>query len=336
MLGKVRQAICAISGLLLLSAPAISAAEKNQSEYSQIKFKLLPRDCPARRLQFPDVDLGVLNLTENRLLGSEVGKALTKSRPLLARGNVYIPPNTFVTYSPNGNFYKNPQFLKGLPENAFDGIVLRFIAMQDDEIGRGDQGLIALSRFKTLRTAVLSRAEITDKGLSSLKACRELELLDLLGCEMQGHFLKELVPCKNLKVLDLQYSSIDKNYFKYLAEYPALATLNLNRSGVNMKALTVLPACKSLTSLDLSSNPEVNDNIVPIALAMPKLKYLDLNKTGVSENGLERLRAKKIFTSKLELYASSPKKIEKMKARRKAKDADAETLFGPVSRGRKL
>ncbi|MBX9939909.1 MAG: hypothetical protein K2Y32_11685 [Candidatus Obscuribacterales bacterium] len=318
------------------AAAQSETAKKSDYRELQSQFRIQAKPSPERFLKFPDVDLGILVVTENKFVISEAGKAGSKSKTLLARGNVKIPADCFVTFCPNGNFYKDPKRISCLPENSFDGVLFRFIAMEDEEFGRGDRGLQAMGRFKNLRLADLDRAEISENSLSALRNCRELEVLHLFATDAKGRFLKEMLPCQSLKVLDLAYTSLDKDYLQYIPRYPKLYKLNLSRTGLDAASLTPLKDCKSLIFLDLSSNPAIKDDIIPVALSIKQLKFLNLDKTNVTNKALKTLQQKGIITSKAELYASDPKQLKKMEARKKNRYSDAETLFGPVSRGRKL
>lgn len=327
--------VTAITACFAGFSPTWAAKE---SDYNSLldNCRLQPKPCPARCLKFPDVDLGVVLIKPNQLFASEPDDVVSKAKPVPARGTVNVPADSFVTYCPNGNFYKNPQLLTQLPANAFDGLVFRFIAIDDQEVGRGDRGLQAMSRFKTLRIADLEKADFSDESLASLKECRDLEILQLYGTDLRGHFLKELTSCQKLKVLFLPYTDIDKRYLHYLNKYPQLCKLNLVRSGVDAVALAPLKDCKNLSSLDLSANAGIKDDIVPLALSMKQLKFLYLGKTNVSSEARKKLEGNNIITNKGHLAGKDHKEKNRLKNHKKKNENDVEIIFGPVSRGRKL
>ena len=298
-----------------------------------------PLATPARTLKFPgNVSYGGLIVCDQPLF--IIHNTESNAPTCKAQGTIQIPANKFVVFAPNFNYINNPHVLDSLPANAFDGIILRFIAMEDKDEGKGDIALAALNHFTSLRSLDLQKAEITDAGLSKLKDLKNLEAIELFNTSVNGTFLKDLTGSKKLRALLISYNALDLNCLKYLPQFPLLAKLDLGRTRLTVPAIKPLQQCPNLQILDISDNSNIDDSVVELLLSMKHLKTLRAKKTALSSKGIDRLskaglRPQDVF------WEAQVEAAEAAAARRRAggkteKQDAVEEIFSPVSRGRGL
>lgn len=247
-----------------------------------------------------------------------------------ALGTVKVPPNKFVTFCPSFTFFDNPHGLDKLPTNAFDSVLLHFMAMEDKDNGKGDRALAALNHFRTIRSIDCNKAEISDEGLSQVKDLQELESLNLFSTEIKGAFLKNLSGCRKLRFIDLAHTSLDPHNLQYLQHFKALQKLGLMRTGAKGSTLRPLGQCSNLESLDLAYNPDVDDTLVEALKPLKKLKFVRVRDTSISDKGLKELNALGIHATR-EL-SKSPKTVSPNAREEQAKKHDIERILAPISR----
>lgn len=288
-----------------------------------------------RILHFPDTNYGGLILCDRpRTSFRNDNSNYPTAR---AQGVVHIPAGKFVVYSPNFNFFKNPHALDNLPANAFDGLVFRFLAMDDQDEGKADAGLQALAKFKQLRSLDFEGAEITEKGLAYIREISAVESLNLSRTEASGAFLKDCKNCTHLRIIDAYDSPIKSENMKYLARCPQLVWLSISNTGITNEAVKHFSACKQLVQLDISRNPAIDDSALPYLLGLKSLRFLNLAKTSISEQGLQKLTsALPQLTAVNELYIFKGRQKEKKAFGLRPHNKELDDIFKPISRGRAL
>lgn len=325
------------------SSGSVSAAD--QAMFSNLGVYLpSPQATPSRLLNFPgDKSYGGIVVCDAPVF--VLHEQTTHSVSFKAQGTVKVPANKFVLFAPNANYIATPHALDHLPANSFDGVIFRFMAMEDSDEGKGDPALAALSHFTSLRSLDLQKAEITDKGLSQLNKLKELEYLGLFSTEVKGTFLKDILALKKLRVLLLSHDGIDPACLKYLPQFPELVQLNLCRTRLTNAGALPLAQCLNLRVLDISDNPQIDDAVVAVIKPLKKLQHLRMNNTRISDRALIQLAQAGIKAVGTEAYdsahrssvsATAARKFADYKKGRSSERSDMETIFGPMSRGRGL
>lgn len=290
---------------------------------------------PARVLTFPNnLNYGGLIISSQANSGSG-----TNSRTYKAEGTLEIQPNKIVTFCPSINFYKFPHALDSMPSNSFDAVMVRYMSMDDSEEGKADPAVAALNRFTSITSLDLSKSEVSDKGICQLKNLVNVEDIDVFSTETNGKWIKELGNCKKIRAMRISHDSIDLAYLKYLCQYPELVHLQLSRINLTNEAVKSVVLCKSIQSLELQQNPDIDDNVIDTLLQLPNLTRLRLKGTSITAKGLAKLKAagKLDTVIDLELMAASPEDIKKSRRQRHDDDSNfVKSIFSPMSRGRGL
>jgi hypothetical protein len=128
----------------------------------------------------------------------------------------------------------------------------------------GDEDLWRLALFPALKDLGLRGTKITDAGLAALTRL-PLRALDLRGTQVSGNGFA-LLPVAELEALHLTDTHVTEADLARLPSMPALKTLKLN----------------FLALSDLS---------VETLAAQPNLSHLELDQTGLTDEGLRRLLA---------------------------------------------
>lgn len=333
---------------LLIAVTAVQAqtsVSSSKQKTDLVKFSpeglYLPQAQPtaARTLNFPtDKSYGGVIILDAPLFVFHNTAGAKGSSTCKAQGMLRVPANKFVVFAPNGNFIMAPHSLDHLPANAFDGVVFRFMSMEDSDTGKGDPALAALNHFTSIRSLDLEKAEVSDKGLNQLKDLKNLEFITLFSTETRGEFIKELTGCKRLRSLKLSHDAIDMSYLQYLAQYPQLCQLSLRRTKLTAQAAKPLMHCHNLQYLDISDNPQVDDGVIPVLLSLRKLQFLRTERTAISRSGLRSLFTAGVKPQGTDLLApvsdSGPKSGVSAAAQKQR--SEMETIFAPMSRGRGL
>lgn len=293
---------------------------------------------PKRRLEFPaDRSPGALSICD----GASFMHANrdVKTVRLKAQGVIVVPAGKFVVFYPNHNYFREPGLLDKLPPDAFDSVVLRFVAMEDSDYGLADKGLVALKRFTGIRALDLAKSEVTDKALAQLLSLKELESIDLFGTTVDGSFLKSFAGLPKLRAISMNSNTPRLANFKYLSAFPHLEAVSFSRNSLTDEAVKQIAACKKLQYLDISNNPGLSDAIVPTIARMTNLKLLDISCTAVSVKGFRGLTALKLARIESSQGSSSHGKVVSGASGpglRGKPSGDMQTIFGPLSRDRDL
>lgn len=180
----------------------------------------------------------------------------------------------------------------------------------------GDEGLVELAKFPTLKIVDLYRAHITDVGLSPftqnspnletinlsrtkvtdvgisalLAACTKLKSLDLSNTEITGEGLANLgVVLQELTTINLTYNIhlTDMGLAAFAKVCPNLKSINLEGTKITGAGLTQLSKyCQELTSINLSCSQISNIEKIHF---WPKLKIANFYLTKLNDSGLIEL-----------------------------------------------
>jgi hypothetical protein len=124
---------------------------------------------------------------------------------------------------------------------------------------------------------------------------------------------------------------------KYLARCPQLVWLSISNTGITNEAVKHFSACKQLVQLDISRNPAIDDSAVPHLQGLKYLRFINLAKTSISEQGLQKLtRALPQLTAINEFYTFKGRQKEKKAFGLRPHNKELDDIFKPISRGRAL
>lgn len=331
--------VLSLVGLILSSsclAPLSVAAKEpeakkkrkieNQYDWGNLAWKPYPK----RLLNFPkDKSIGGLAIFKQACYGHDE----KLGRSVKAQGTVEIAPGEFVFYFPNHNFFLNPSSVNSLPANAFDGIVMRYASMDDADEGRSAQAMPFLARFTSVVVMDLEKSEMSDAGLKALKSMKNLQYLGLFANELDGSFLKDLTDLKMLRIIILSNNTLKEENLAYFSQYKGLQVLNLAHTRISTRNLKFLAQTPSLEILSLSGNDNVKDDLVPLVVPLKNLGLLDIRRAGLTQVGLEKIKKAR---PDLTIMTYLDKKRSKSSEENKSKTKEYETIFGPLSRDRKL
>ncbi len=267
-------------------------------------------------LQFPrQISVGVLTRCHPNENSYKTGKSFCSEESVAAaRGPIAVPRGSHLGLEPNSEFYRNLEFIKGLPPNAFEKMTVRFRPATDDEDIIFAQALKNVSRLTGLKQLVLKNSDASDDILLPLNMLRELRWLDVSLTDVDGRFLSKLNNLKKLEVLILNETSFKQENLKYLSNFPLLRRLDAGNCFISDSGLTLLiAACPQLFSLELNGNSKITDTGVAKIAALKGLKQLSLAGTPVSIKGLKLLSKLDLEGLWLSQKSFSEKEINQIK-----------------------
>jgi hypothetical protein len=142
-----------------------------------------------------------------------------------------------------------------------------------------DSGLQYLSSLKGLREVAFGGNKLTENGLQVLYSLPGLTHLDLSGRQRTDS--------------GLWFVSVTDFGIDPVAALGELRDLNLSGTQISARGLEKLSKLDKLEKLNLYGARRIGDDAIPNLSAFPRLLWLDLKDTGVSKEGIERLRAAK-------------------------------------------
>ncbi|KAM6900148.1 uncharacterized protein FYW49_016694 [Xenentodon cancila] len=131
---------------------------------------------------------------------------------------------------------------------------------------------------------------ITDSGLAVLSSLVKLQYLNLASCsKLTDSCLQHITGLKSLHFLSLDQTKVtDAGMVPYLQSAPpCLSQLSLNQTAVTEATLAVLPGC--VPQLRLLSIKQTKVKDVTALAEMSSLQTLNLDRTGVTEDSLEKI-----------------------------------------------
>ncbi|MCA0316325.1 MAG: hypothetical protein LCH63_21070 [Candidatus Melainabacteria bacterium] len=267
-----------------------------------------------------------------------------------ARGLVKIPAGNLIEFLPNEHFIMAPHQLDKLPADAFDAVRMKYFAMDDAEEDRADEALLYLARFKSIKYLDLDRCEISDRGMEAIKNLPNLVTFTAMNSSITGKCFKKLGVLKELRQLKLQNTDPDLACIADLAKaFPNLWHLCLTRTRVTNKAIEPIAALKSLKRLDLAEDSFLDDGCIPTLACLTSLNNLEIPETRITAQGLLKLKHLPLKRVDVSISNGKPESFEKVRSVMKSTiftvvtkyekppvSESEQTLFAPLSRGRKL
>jgi hypothetical protein len=163
-----------------------------------------------------------------------------------------------------------------------------------------DTTLALLASLPALTAVDVGYAQVTDSGLQHLGRISGLRELAFGGNKLTEQALQVLYSLPALRRLDvsgrqrtdsgLWFASVTDFGVDPIASLRELVELDLAGTQVTSRALEKLAPLGKLEKLDLHGARRVGDEAVERLLAFPRLRWVDLDDTGITQSGIERLR----------------------------------------------
>jgi len=141
----------------------------------------------------------------------------------------------------------------------------------------GDKGLAHLTKLHRLEELILDGTPVSDNGLALLKDMTRLRVLSLRGTSISNLGLANIQGLVNLEILRLGHEPDNAPRFRRRQVSSGIDDLKSLRRMGKMRELT------------LDGHLIPNETLVHLQ-GMSELHHLDLSRTNVSDNGLDRLK----------------------------------------------
>ncbi|TWU44047.1 Leucine Rich repeats (2 copies) [Novipirellula aureliae] len=153
-----------------------------------------------------------------------------------------------------------------------------------------DQDLMANPARRQLQRLCLAHGEVTDAGLRAIPEQKSLEWLDLSRLPITTEAVARLVPDpSSLRQLNLEATAIDRDLARWLLKAGNLEELDLSFTRVDSQIDVPLSNMHSLETLWLTGT-NVTDSVLDVVERLPRLKSLDVQRTSLSSDRIERFR----------------------------------------------
>jgi Leucine-rich repeat (LRR) protein len=187
-----------------------------------------------------------------------------------------------------------------------------------------DEGVSAIRGWKKLRRLNLRGTKITDMTLGHLAGLPTLEMLDIGFVQFTDSGLENLALLPKLKELSIGGNKLTDSGLRFLRQVTGLTYLDvsgeqrtdsglwsvsitelgvdsiatlkelrelrMNRSAISGGWLEKLKPLQKLERLSLQDTKRLGDDAVARLESFPNLRWLDLKRSGISENALAELR----------------------------------------------
>ena len=168
-----------------------------------------------------------------------------------------------------------------------------------------DGTLEIVSRITGLEALDIAHTSVTDNGLDHLITLVNLQELSMGRGRLSNSSLEVLRMLPTLTHLDLSGArpvppdmpgrastgpGIPETSLRAMAELKELRVLKLGYSSITAQGLRILSSLEKVEKLGLEGCRRINDGAVAELAAWKSLKYLDLQDTEVTAQGLEALR----------------------------------------------
>ena len=140
-----------------------------------------------------------------------------------------------------------------------------------------DTGLEHLSTLTNLRWLAMGGNKLTDTALQFLRTMPQIEYLDLGGAQRTDSGLWSL--------------AITRTGLRAVGSVTELRELSLAGTVVNAQGLQELKALAKLERLNLQGCRQLRDDAVGVLASFKQLRVLDVKDSGMTVQGVERLRA---------------------------------------------
>jgi Leucine-rich repeat (LRR) protein len=150
-----------------------------------------------------------------------------------------------------------------------------------------DSGMEYLTSLTNLKELALGRSRVGEADLSFLRMLPSLTQLDLSGARPippdMGNKRRRIPPP----------SVMPQKTVDALAELPNLRKLKVGYSGISSSDLKELSKLQNVSRLGLEACPRVDDSAVAVLTQWKSLRYVDLQATQITPQGVETLRKAK-------------------------------------------
>lgn len=121
-----------------------------------------------------------------------------------------------------------------------------------------------------------------------------ITLIDFSNCHsVDADTVRQLGRITSLKSLFLLDTGFEEEGLVYLSNFPNLENLDLKGSKITDQGLSQLPPLKQLCFLGLSGSQVTDAGIMKLTeLSLPKLRFLQLNFTDISDDAKQQLTEK--------------------------------------------
>src|SRR5262249_1335143 len=147
-----------------------------------------------------------------------------------------------------------------------------------------DNGLDYLLTLTNLRELAIGRSRLSDNALAVLRMLPTLTYLDLSGARPTP---------PDLARRRGEGGSMPESTLRAIAELKELRTLKLGYSSVSGDGLKILSALAKVEKLGLEGCARIDDSAASGLAAWKGLRYIDLQDTGVTSQGVEALKKAK-------------------------------------------
>jgi internalin A len=188
-----------------------------------------------------------------------------------------------------------------------------------------DQGMTAIRNWKKLKRLDVRGTRISNGTLEIVSHMPQLEALDISNTQITDNGMDLLITLTNLTSLDIGGAKptppdmggfrqvgpapappLPENTIKAMAELKELRVLKMGYTGVSTADLKALSVLQNVEELGLEECPRVDDAALAELLSWKSLKYLDLQDTKVTEQGVAALRKAKPGLVILTTIGSTP------------------------------
>jgi hypothetical protein len=174
--------------------------------------------------------------------------------------------------------------LRGLP-------LMRHLSITSDKVT--NDGLKHVGAMTDLEALIVACPLVDDAGLKHLEKMTRLWGLRLHCPKVTDKGMESLRGLTDMRDLDLSKCQISDEGLKPLAGMLRLRSLNVSDTQVSRKGLPTIKKFTELQGLTLNNCPLFDDSDLKEFLDLPQLHYLSLSRTGVTSEGMSRLREAK-------------------------------------------
>lgn len=199
-----------------------------------------------------------------------------------AKGTITVPGNVRVCYEPGPKFFSNPQILLKFSPDSIEYIKMKFTPMEDNEVHMSDRAVGFVAHLTGLRIVDFDKSDTTDAGAAKLASMPNLTGISSSESLITGTCFKSLSTCPKLEVMRIGSVQINNESLRFLKDFKSLRRLDLTRVGLNSQGVEHLAKCKTLTYLDISSNPKLTGKDLAKLMALKKLAVINVRNNHFS------------------------------------------------------
>ncbi len=230
----------------------------------------------------------------------------------LAQGKVKIPAGAKVKLQLQRDGVKEMSWVAKLnPDDLYELSIFPF-PETPNVFTFGDAQIQHLSHLTGLTELTLQNVQVTDQGMRHLESMQALQKLSFYAAECGNGALKSIGQLSSLEVLDMGIMKWTDVGLLHLANLKSLQEISFpdrGRPGKGFDAIVQLPnlkyigghtftdvhmarlkGSKTLRALNLDNNEFLTDAGLAHLADVPKLEYLNLHHTNITEGGVQHLR----------------------------------------------